>query len=154
MKGRLLDFSIQNNLGIISGNDGKRYSFVGSEWRALSTPSAGMIVDFEVRGSDAANVYVDPASAVLEGSKSKVAAGVIAVLLGGLGMHKFYLNYTSQGLTLLSLTIVGAILSIVFIGFVFLLAAWVAGLVEGIIYLSKSDEDFHRTYVVGKQPWV
>ena len=27
------------------------------------------------------------------------------------------------------------------------------GLIEGIIYLTKSDEEFYNTYQVGKKPW-
>ena len=30
---------------------------------------------------------------------------------------------------------------------------WVIGLIEGIIYLTKSDEEFYNTYQVGKKPW-
>jgi hypothetical protein len=29
----------------------------------------------------------------------------------------------------------------------------VIGVVEGIIYLTKTDEEFHQTYVVGRKPW-
>jgi hypothetical protein len=27
------------------------------------------------------------------------------------------------------------------------------GLIEGILYLTKSDEEFYRTYVLGKKEW-
>ncbi|MEX0716039.1 MAG: hypothetical protein WD066_05605 [Planctomycetaceae bacterium] len=30
---------------------------------------------------------------------------------------------------------------------------WAIGLVEGIIYLTKSDEEFYQTYIVGKKEW-
>ncbi len=29
----------------------------------------------------------------------------------------------------------------------------VIGLVEGIIYLTKSDEEFYQTYMLGKKEW-
>jgi hypothetical protein len=31
--------------------------------------------------------------------------------------------------------------------------AGIVGFIEGIIYLTKSDEDFYNTYQVGKRPW-
>ena len=71
----------------------------------------------------------------------KVVAGILGILLGGLGIHKFYLGYTTPG-------IIQLVLGIVACG-----AAGIVGLVEGIIYLTKSDEDFYQTYQVGKKEW-
>ena len=71
----------------------------------------------------------------------KVIAGVLGILLGGLGVHKFYLGYTTPG-------IIQLVLGIVTCG-----AAGIVGLIEGIIYLTKSDEDFYQTYQVGKKEW-
>lgn len=48
MKGALLDFNIQLNEGAISGEDGKRYSFFGSEWKEQVAPARGQQVDFVV----------------------------------------------------------------------------------------------------------
>ncbi|TXJ08380.1 MAG: DUF805 domain-containing protein [Acinetobacter sp.] len=48
MKGQILDFSIQTNIGIISGEDGNRYNFVGQEWKDARPPSRGMTVDFDI----------------------------------------------------------------------------------------------------------
>lgn len=70
----------------------------------------------------------------------KVLAGVLAIILGGLGVHKFILGYTKEGIIQLILGIacgVGALI----------------GLIEGIIYLTKTDEDFYNTYQVGKKGW-
>ena len=78
-------------------------------------------------------------------AKSKVAAGVFGILLGSLGIHKFYLGYNKEGLIMLLVTL---------LTFGFL--AWatsIVGLVEGIIYLTKTDDDFEATYVVGRKPW-
>jgi TM2 domain-containing membrane protein YozV len=71
----------------------------------------------------------------------KTTAGILAILLGGLGVHKFYLGYTTPG-------IIQLVLGIVTCG-----AAGIVGFVEGIIYLTKSDEDFIATYQVGKKEW-
>ena len=48
MKGQILDFSIQNDGGLISGEDGKRYPFKSEEWKEQGIPTRGMKVDFDV----------------------------------------------------------------------------------------------------------
>ncbi|MCU4413702.1 DUF805 domain-containing protein [Acinetobacter sp. WU_MDCI_Axc73] len=68
MKGKILDFSIQSNTGIISAEDGKRYTFVGTEWKEQAIPARGNNVDFEVNEQgQATGVYLElitsPASA-------------------------------------------------------------------------------------------
>jgi hypothetical protein len=30
---------------------------------------------------------------------------------------------------------------------------WIIGLIEGIMYLTKSDEEFDRIYIQGKKTW-
>ncbi|MDF1517015.1 MAG: TM2 domain-containing protein [Lutibacter sp.] len=78
--------------------------------------------------------------------KSKrVLAGVLGILLGVFGIHKFVLGYTNEGIILLAITVVtcgigGAITSII-------------GLVEGIVYLAKTDEEFIYTYQTNKKAW-
>lgn len=75
----------------------------------------------------------------------KVAAGIFGILLGALGVHKFYLGYTGEGLALL-------LVSVLSLGFLSGASALV-GLIEGILYLTKSDEEFHATYLVDRKPW-
>ena len=89
----------------------------------------------------------------MEKSKSKVAAGVLAIVLGALGVHKFYLGYTGPGIILLLATIVSAALTIVLIGILGIIAISVIVLVEGILYLTKSDEEFHSIYVENRKSW-
>ena len=74
-------------------------------------------------------------------SEKKMAAGILAILLGGLGVHKFYLGYTQEGIIQLVLT------------FVTCGIASVIGLIEGILYLIMPDEQFDRTYVQNKKGW-
>ncbi len=58
MKGTILDFSIQNNNGIISGEDQKRYTFTGSEWKDSISPQRGIQVDFDLsEAGQAVGVY-------------------------------------------------------------------------------------------------
>lgn len=79
-------------------------------------------------------------------NSKKIAAGICAVLIGALGVHKFILGYTTEGLIML----LGTILTCGFGGAVM----GVIGLVEGIIYLTKSDEEFISTYVNNKKGWL
>ena len=84
-----------------------------------------------------------------QAENKKLLAGILAILLGALGIHKFILGYTKEGIIILVITL---ILSIVTCG----MAAWVMsilGLIEGIIYLTKTDEEFYRTYQLGHKPW-
>jgi TM2 domain-containing membrane protein YozV len=78
-------------------------------------------------------------------ASAKIPAGICGILLGSLGVHKFILGYTGAGmimllLTLLTCGIAGAVTGII-------------GLIEGIIYLTKSDEEFVRVYVDGRKEW-
>ena len=58
MKGTILDFSIQTNTGIISGDDQNRYTFLGSEWKDASSPQRGVKVDFDLNATgQAIGVY-------------------------------------------------------------------------------------------------
>lgn len=81
----------------------------------------------------------------VQGAEKKVAAGICGILLGALGIHKFILGYNTEGLIML-------LVSLLSCGFL----AWamsIVGIVEGIIYLTKSDEDFVNTYVTNKKGW-
>jgi TM2 domain-containing membrane protein YozV len=78
-------------------------------------------------------------------ASNKIPAGICGILLGCFGVHKFILGYTGAGLvmllvTLLSCFILGPVMHII-------------GLIEGIVYLCKSDEEFVRVYVDGRKEW-
>lgn len=81
------------------------------------------------------------ANSEIASDKSKVVAGVLGILLGGFGVHRFYLGDMTGGLIRL-------VISVVTCG-----AGGIIGLIEGIIYLTKSDADFQSTYVTGKKAW-
>lgn len=71
----------------------------------------------------------------------KLIAGILAILIGSLGIHKFILGYTKEG-------IIQIVISVFTCGI-----GGIIGLIEGIIYLTKSDEEFYQTYQVNKRPW-
>lgn len=83
------------------------------------------------------------------GTKNKIAAGLLGIFLGSLGIHKFYLGYTQAGLIMLLVTLVAGILTLG----VAALVMSIIGLIEGIMYLTKSDWDFYQTYEVGQKQW-
>jgi len=78
-------------------------------------------------------------------ASTKIPAGICGILLGGVGVHKFILGYTGTGLIML-------LVSILTCGMAYPVMH-IIGLVEGIIYLTKSDEEFVRTYVDGRKEW-
>lgn len=82
-------------------------------------------------------------------SKDHVAAGLLAIFLGSLGIHKFYLGYNTPGFIMLAVTIVGSIFSLGLAG----LAMVVISIVEGVLYLSKSQTEFEQIYVFNKKEW-
>ena len=87
------------------------------------------------------------------GDNKKILAGILAIILGAFGVHKFILGYQKEGIILLAVTLVGIVLSCIGIGVFVVWITSLIGLVEGIIYLTKSDEDFYNTYQAGKKPW-
>ncbi len=110
--------------------------------------------DDEEDDDDYAPAPTDRRSRVKDFSSKKIAAGVCGILLGGLGIHKFILGFTTPGILMLVVSLVcfstGIFCLIPLMGF---FAMHVIGLVEGIIYLTKSDEEFYRTYAIKKQEW-
>lgn len=79
------------------------------------------------------------------GADKKIAAGICGIVLGALGVHKFILGYTTEGIIMLVITLVSC-------GFLAIVPS-VIGIVEGIMYLTKSDEEFVRTYIQGRKGW-
>ncbi len=152
MKGQVLDFSVPTNSGIISGSDGSRYTFSGVEWKADLPPARGMSVDFDVDGDQAIAIYRALGSTEGSGSKSKIAAGLLGIFLGGLGIHKFYLGFVGPGLVYLLTNTIGWVVTIFLLGIPNIVLGIMA-FVEGIIYLTKTDEEFEQLYVVEKKQW-
>ena len=90
-----------------------------------------------------------------EAPSKKLAAGLCGILLGGLGVHKFILGYNNAGAIMLAVSIASIVGTAVTCGMTapLMIVMGVIGLVEGIIYLTKSDEEFYQTYMVGKKEW-
>ena len=84
-------------------------------------------------------VPVQPVSAIDPSwpVKNKVAAGLLAIFLGGIGIHKFYMGKIGMG--------------ILYICFCWTYIPAIVGLVEGIIYLCSNDENFQLKHHVRLQ---
>ena len=80
-----------------------------------------------------------------EVSNKKLAAGLLAIFLGSFGIHKFVLGYTRAGLIMLLLTVFTCGIA----GFVM----GVIGVIEGIVYLTQTPEQFKAIYLDGRKEW-
>jgi TM2 domain-containing membrane protein YozV len=79
------------------------------------------------------------------GGDKKIVAGITGIVLGAIGVHKFVLGYTKEGLIMLGFTLLtfgigGPLVALI-------------GLIEGIVYLTRTDEEFVATYVQGHRGW-
>jgi TM2 domain-containing membrane protein YozV len=79
------------------------------------------------------------------GADKKVLAGVLGIVVGAFGIHKFVLGYTTEGVIMLLVTVLTC--------GIFAIVPSVIGIVEGIMYLTKSDEEFVTTYIQNKKGW-
>ena len=85
--------------------------------------------------------------------KSRVVAAVLAIVLGGLGAHKFYLGKTQAGLIHVGMTLVGICGAVLLLPLLLLIASYFIAIAEGVIYLTKTDEQFEAIYVRGDKSW-
>src|SRR5438093_11542801 len=95
----------------------------GGGYQPMQTVNPGPVMNWQAMGAD-----------------KKLGAGLCGILLGGFGVHKFILGYTNEGIIQLVLGLLCGIGGII-------------GIIEGIIYLTKSDEEFVRTYIYGRKGW-
>jgi len=97
---------------------------VGSGYQPMQSVNQGAMTDWKAMGAD-----------------KKMTAGICAILLGWLGVHKFILGYTTEG-------VIQLVLGLLTCGLTNII-----GIIEGVIYLTKSDEEFVRTYIQNKKGW-
>ncbi len=84
---------------------------------------------------------VPPAPHTATQENKKLLCGLLGILLGGLGIHRFMLGDTKGG-------IIRIVITVVTCG-----AGSIIGLIEGIIYLTKSDQEFYQIYQVEQKAW-
>ncbi|WP_338357190.1 TM2 domain-containing protein [Yeosuana marina] len=124
-----------------------------SEEKNFSDDLKDKAKEFTEDAKGTASEFTENAKQTFTDSNKKILAGVLAILLGIFGVHKFILGYNKEGAILLGITLIGIVLSCIGIGVFLVWGVSIIGLVEGIIYLTKSDEEFYNIYQVGKKPW-
>lgn len=97
---------------------------VGGGYQPMQSVNQGAMTDWKAMGAD-----------------KKITAGICAILVGWLGVHKFILGYTTEG-------VIQLVLGVLTCGLTNIIS-----IVEGVIYLTKSDEEFVRTYIQNKKGW-
>jgi len=75
----------------------------------------------------------------------RILAGVLGIVFGAFGVHKFVLGYQNEGLTMLLVSVLTCGIGAGFVALV--------GLIEGIVYLTKSDQEFYQMYQENKKGW-
>ena len=95
--------------------------------------------------------------AQIPGAEKKMLAGLLGIFLGAFGVHKFILGYQQEGIIMAVIggaCLVGTMIPIVGCITVFgIFGTSIVGIIEGIMYLTKSDEEFVNTYITNKKPW-
>jgi TM2 domain-containing membrane protein YozV len=147
MRGHVLGVDTRTGDGIVTGEDGRRYSFKPLDWAARGEPAIGMEVDFETHESRALSIFPAPGAAPPPavasappapdiGDRNKYIAALIAFLIGPLGIHRFYLGRTGTGIAMvvLSCTLVGLLLTI----------PW--AFIDMIRYLVMDEREFAQRY--------
>ncbi|OYW79472.1 MAG: hypothetical protein B7Z26_08015 [Asticcacaulis sp. 32-58-5] len=145
MRGKVLSYDDNMAQGLISGDDGVRYGFTRADLMAgFRSVANGSTVDFEVSDGRAVSVYV--VSTGLS-DKNKWVAALLTFFFGIWGVHKFYLGKNTAGIIMLVCGTVGWFLVIPGI------AVALISFIELIIYLLKSEQQFHEDYVAGDRSW-
>ncbi|MCH9660142.1 MAG: TM2 domain-containing protein [Bacteroidetes bacterium] len=105
--------------------------------------------EFSEDAKDTANEFKESWNqATNNGENKKLLAGLLGIFVGWLGIHKFILGYQKEGIIMLICGVVGWFLC----GIPTMIVS-VIGIIEGIMYLTKSDEEFYNTYQAGRKPW-
>lgn len=155
--------------GTVAGEDGRLYIYTQFDWLEHEPARIGDRVDFMPSAEHARDIHSappeivdpdDPESAQMPGSerteplrKSRAATIVLALLLGSLGAHKFYLGYPVPGLVLLVGTAISVPLWIATIGFFGTASIVAVTVIEAVIYATMPSDQFHGRYVVGRRSW-
>ncbi|MDU8912653.1 TM2 domain-containing protein [Aestuariicoccus sp. MJ-SS9] len=108
----------------------------------------GLRVDFVINNGQADEILPDIASGPIPAHKSKIAAALLALFLGGIGIHKFYLGKSTAGIITLVASFTG-----IFLLFIPNLLIAIISLIEAVIYLNKSEDEFYDKYVIGDKAW-
>ena len=137
MRGKVLGYDATSGGGMISGADGSRFAFARDDLQGGSALAiAGQEVDFEVANGGAKSVFILRSGP----EKNKYVAALLAFFLGCLGAHRFYLRQPRMGILYLICGTFGWLLVVPAV------IVLIASVVETIIYVCKTDEEFYKKY--------
>ncbi len=179
MKGKIFSFDVASDTGLITSEDADRYEFFLDAWKSVDAPLKGTPIEFYF-GEDGSITEIyrvvpvapeppeppapseKPTGSVapgekkapqivyrrMQGGKSRLVAAALAIFLGGLGAHKFYTGDPVSGGIRLAVFLLGLLM-------MFIPTVVIAGIavIEGVIYLFTSTENFDRTYLQGRRAW-
>ena len=96
------------------------------------------------------NIDEDLSNAGLDELKSRrTTIGILAIIFGFLGVHKFMLGYKREGFILLAISIFGGIITCG----IAVIFTDIIGIIEGIMILNKTPMQFKKTYIDKKTFW-
>ncbi|MGZ8136484.1 MAG: TM2 domain-containing protein [Methylococcaceae bacterium] len=109
MIGHIESYDPDNGTGVIKSED-KLFTFHLDDWKAVAPPDQGDDVNFEAQDeTKACNInlvgaYLEPPKAV----KYKYVAAFLALVFGGVGLHRIYLGYYKVALAQIVVTMATA----------------------------------------------
>ncbi len=109
--------------------------------------------EFAEEAKKSAQEFQEGLKDATSGDNKRIVAAILGIFLGWLGIHKFILGYQKEGIILLGVTLLGFMFSCIGIGIFLVWFTMLIGVIEGTIYLTKSEEEFYNTYQVGRKPW-
>ena len=96
------------------------------------------------------NIDEELSNAEIDELKSRrTSIGILAIIFGFLGVHKFMLGYKREGFILLAVSIIGGIITCG----IAIIVTDIIGIIEGIMILNKTPMQFKKTYIDRKTFW-
>ena len=155
MRGQILAYVADKEMGLIATAEGQRLSFRAADWLEVIAPERGMALECVALDAHRAGqvqlalpepVVAPPAPPPLaQRPKRKPVLTLLALFLGYYGAHRFYMGAWGWGLLqLLGLPVLGGILFALLppLGTLVLFAGVVFTVVESVRYIWMSDTEF------------
>lgn len=81
-------------------------------------------------------------------------ASALAIFLGALGVHKFYLGHLAEGCVHITLTLTSLAAAFVLDTWLPLVVVVIFSAIEGVVYISRTEEQFARDYLQERRRWL
>jgi len=149
MNGTIIAYEDARGVGLIAPEDGGKP--IGFRVEDVDVPkhlNVGEAVVYSVEVGDWFANRIAILSAP-RATRSRIIAALLAIFGGVLGLQKFYLGYMGTGFLIAFLTICFWWLAMLPV-----LAAAGLGVIEGLIYLTMSNETFEQRYLKGRRRWL